>query len=90
MYRIKFWFDATNEKSCITFPAMSMDRAVSLLTDLVYYHNELRCNQVIDKDYLYTYEIYNSLKGVWKKWVDPETGIDDPLEYCEYCKEVID
>ena len=90
MYRIKFWFDATNEKSVVTFPSMNMERACDLLNDLVYYHNELNDRRIINKEYLYIFEVYNSLRLVWKKWVDIESGIDDPLEYLEYCKEIVE
>lgn len=87
MFLILWQPDATKD-DCLNYSCDTLESSIYVLEALTTYHDFLRQNNKIHSDYMYTFQKYNQIRGEYESWSDPISGIDDPLEFSEYLKEV--
>ena len=85
MFLILWQSDATKD-DVLQYPCKTLSESIEVLEALKIYHEYLKGQNVLTTDYMYTFQKYNHLRGVYEEWVDQDSGINDPIEFNEYLK----
>ena len=88
MYQIIWTPDSTLDKT-IKIQLSTMGLVINTLETLIYAHNKMKEFDLIESDYVYELEVFNNVRGEWQRWQDSASGIDDPMVFVEYQKEVL-